>query len=47
VKNKTITVIGATGSQGSGVVNALIKDGTYRVRAVSRNPDNYTGKQMK
>jgi uncharacterized protein YbjT (DUF2867 family) len=44
MKNKTITVIGATGSQGSGVVNALIKDGTYRVRAVSRNPDNYTGK---
>ncbi|RXP47050.1 NmrA/HSCARG family protein [Lutibacter sp. HS1-25] len=44
MKNKTITVIGATGSQGKGVVNALIKEGTFKVRAVSRNTDNYLGK---
>jgi uncharacterized protein YbjT (DUF2867 family) len=44
MENKTITVIGATGSQGKGVVNALIKEGTFKVRAISRNPDNYSGK---
>ena len=41
---KTIAVVGATGSQGRGVVNALIKDGSFNVRAISRNPANYTGK---
>ena len=44
MENKIIAVIGATGSQGKGVVNSLIKDGTFRVRAVTRNPDNYAGK---
>ena len=44
MENKTIAVIGATGSQGKGVVNALIKEGTFNVRAITRNPDNYSGK---
>lgn len=44
MENKLIAVIGATGSQGKGVVNALINEGTFRVRAVTRNPDNYAGK---
>jgi uncharacterized protein YbjT (DUF2867 family) len=44
MENKTIAVIGATGSQGKGVVNALVKEGTFKVRAISRNPDNYSGK---
>jgi uncharacterized protein YbjT (DUF2867 family) len=44
MENKTIAVIGATGSQGRGVVNALIKEVTFKVRAISRNPDNYPGK---
>lgn len=44
MEKKTIAVIGATGSQGKAVVNALIKEGTFKVRAVSRNPDNYSGK---
>lgn len=43
MKKRTITVIGATGSQGKGVVNALFKDGTFRIRAISRNPEKYTG----
>ena len=43
MENKIIAVIGATGSQGKGVVNALVKEGTFRVRAVTRNPDNYAG----
>ena len=43
MEKKIIAVIGATGSQGKGVVNALIKEGTFKVRAISRNPDNYSG----
>lgn len=41
---KTIVVIGATGSQGKGVVNALVNDGSFNVRAVTRNPEKYEGK---
>jgi len=44
MENKTIAVIGATGSQGKGVENALIKEGTFKVRAISRKPDKYSGK---
>jgi uncharacterized protein YbjT (DUF2867 family) len=41
---KTIAVIGATGLQGKGVVNALDEQGTFNVRAITRNPDNFAGK---
>jgi len=41
---KTIAVIGATGSQGKGVVNALVKEGAFNVRAITRNLEKYTGK---
>jgi uncharacterized protein YbjT (DUF2867 family) len=44
MENRIIAVIGATGSQGKGVVNALVKEGTFMVRAITRNPDNYAGK---
>ena len=44
MQKKTIAVIGATGAQGTGVVDALIKDGTFRVRAITRNPEKYIGK---
>ena len=44
MENKTIAVIGATGLQGKGVVNALVREGTFNVRAITRNPDNYSGK---
>jgi len=43
MEKKTIAVVGASGSQGKGVVDALIKDGTFRVRAITRNPDKYSG----
>jgi uncharacterized protein YbjT (DUF2867 family) len=41
---KTIVVIGATGAQGKGIVNALVNEGSFNVRAISRNPEKYTGK---
>jgi uncharacterized protein YbjT (DUF2867 family) len=44
MKKQTIVVIGATGSQGKGVVNALVNGGSFNVRAVTRNPEKYSGK---
>ena len=43
MSKKIIAVIGATGLQGSGIINALIKDGTFHVRAVTRHPEKYSG----
>src|SRR4051812_28330697 len=40
---KTIVVIGATGLQGKSVVNALINEGSFNVRAITRNPAKYSG----
>jgi uncharacterized protein YbjT (DUF2867 family) len=44
MNKKTIVVIGATGSQGNGLVNALVDEGTFNVRAITRNPEKYSGK---
>jgi uncharacterized protein YbjT (DUF2867 family) len=44
MKKKIIAVVGATGLQGMGVVNALTKEGTFKVRAITRNPNKYQGK---
>jgi uncharacterized protein YbjT (DUF2867 family) len=41
---RVIVVIGATGAQGKGVVNALVNEGAFNVRAVTRNPEKYSGK---
>ena len=38
-----IAVIGASGSQGGSVVRALVDQGTFRVRALTRNPSAYDG----
>jgi uncharacterized protein YbjT (DUF2867 family) len=43
MKKKTIVVIGATGLQGKGVVNALINEDSFNVRAITRNPEKYSG----
>jgi uncharacterized protein YbjT (DUF2867 family) len=41
---KIIAVIGATGVQGGSVAQFLIKDGTFAVRAITRNPDGAAAK---
>lgn len=43
MEKKIIAVIGATGSQGKGVINSILKDGTFKTRAITRNPDKYNG----
>ncbi len=35
--SKIIAVVGATGAQGSGVVDALLALGTFKVRAITRD----------
>lgn len=37
---KLLTVVGGTGNQGLSLINAALDDGTYRVRALTRNPDS-------
>ena len=43
MEKKTIAVIGATGLQGKGVVNSLVNQGSFNVRAITRNPEKYSG----
>jgi uncharacterized protein YbjT (DUF2867 family) len=38
--SKIVTVVGATGNQGAGVVDALLKNPNYRVRATTRRPSS-------
>ncbi|KAF7350080.1 NmrA domain-containing protein [Mycena venus] len=42
-----ITIFGATGKQGSAVLNAVLADGTFTPRAVSRKTDSESAKQLK
>lgn len=44
MSTKTIAVIGATGLQGKSVVNALDEQSAFSVRALTRNPEKYTGR---
>mmetsp|Transcript_27461 Transcript_27461/g.88268 ORF Transcript_27461/g.88268 Transcript_27461/m.88268 type:complete len:321 (+) Transcript_27461:68-1030(+) len=41
-----VTVFGATGAQGGGVVDALLADGSFQVRGVSRNTDSDKAKAL-
>ncbi|MEQ5836219.1 NmrA/HSCARG family protein [Marinobacter sp. NFXS9] len=43
-RKHTIAVLGASGQQGRGVVDALKAAGNFQVRAVTRNPDQYQGR---
>ena len=42
-----ITVFGVTGSQGGSVARALLADGTFKVRGVTRNPDSEKAQALK
>jgi uncharacterized protein YbjT (DUF2867 family) len=41
-----LTVIGATGAQGGSVVNQALKDGKYKVRAITRNVNSDKAKAL-
>jgi len=43
---KIITVIGATGAQGGGLARALLTDGEFAVRAVTRKPEGEVAQQL-
>jgi hypothetical protein len=43
---KIITVVGATGAQGKGVVRAFINNPAYKVRAITRNPSSEAGQAL-
>jgi len=46
MSKKLITVFGATGQQGSSVVRALVKDGHYSVRGVTRDASKPEAKKI-
>ncbi|KAJ6545594.1 hypothetical protein B0H19DRAFT_1168036 [Mycena capillaripes] len=43
----TVTVFGATGLQGSAVARALLKEGTFIPRAITRNPESAAALKLK
>lgn len=44
--SQIFTVVGATGGQGSAVVNQALKDGVYKVRAITRNVNSDKAKAL-
>lgn len=46
MSNKIISVVGATGTQGGSVISALLKDGKYTIRALTRNPNSDAAKAL-
>lgn len=47
-QKNVIAVVGATGAQGGGLVRAILadRDGPFRARALTRNPDSEKGKAL-
>lgn len=43
---KIVTVVGATGSQGGSVVQALLEDSSYSIRAITRNSKSDAAKSL-
>ncbi|KZT59944.1 NAD(P)-binding protein [Calocera cornea HHB12733] len=46
MSKKLVVVLGATGLQGGSVVSALLADGSYAVRGVSRDPNSDSSKAL-
>jgi putative NADH-flavin reductase len=44
--SKLLTVIGATGTQGQSVIEAALKDKSYSIRGVTRNPSSEKAKLL-
>src|ERR1700761_626986 len=40
MSSKIVSIIGSTGAQGGSVINALLKDPSYKVRGITRNPQS-------
>ncbi|KAJ7621861.1 hypothetical protein DFH06DRAFT_1105227 [Mycena polygramma] len=45
--SRIVSVFGATGLQGAAVVRALLKDGTFTPRAITRNPESDAALKLK
>ncbi|KAJ7433688.1 NAD(P)-binding protein [Mycena galericulata] len=45
--SRIVAVFGATGLQGSAVLEAILKDGTFTPRAITRNPDSENALKLK
>lgn len=46
-ERKVVVVFGATGAQGGSVARALLEDGTFQVRAVTRRPRQRAAQELK
>lgn len=46
MSQKLIVVVGATGGQGGSVASSFLKDGNWRVRELTRNPDSEKAKAL-
>jgi len=46
MSKKIVAVVGATGTQGASTVDALLKDGSYTIRALTRNTDSDAAKAL-
>jgi len=44
--SQILTIVGATGAQGSSVLNHALKDGTYKIRAITRNVNSEKAKAL-
>ena len=43
---KLLTVVGATGNQGGSVVTAALKEGTWKIRGLTRNVNSAAAKAL-